>query len=1263
MLMLCNLEKCHIYPVHVSEDKVFVSLSESDNEQDITADLTSSEATYIRHFRTGIITAADNKRGFDIAWYVSTHTHSEYSILDGMSKIKDIAKTVTCAGALTDHGNMFGFLKFFKAMEAVGKVALIGSEVYVSRINESKEGNHLILIAMNEEGKRNLFQLSSLAYENFYKKPHVSFEMLRKYSAGLICTSACLGGEVAVLLARDDYDGAKQVAMMYKEIFKDNYYLEIQRHDIDVERKVNDGILRLSKELDIHLVAANDSHYILPEHASIHEYLLCINDKKKMNEHHRKFDGTGYYLMSQQEMADRFWDIPEAIQGTIEIALKCNLKIETGKYHLPVFEIPDEYDNEIVYLEHLIDEGFQKRYAGTELIRDKVRLERLAYEKGVIFNMGYAAYFLIVWDYVHWAKSQGIMVGPGRGSAAGSLVSYCLEITDLDPIPYDLLFERFLNPDRVSMPDIDMDFEYTRRGEVIEYLKRKYGSDRVCNIITFGTMAAKQVIKDVARVDDEYELSLAIAKAVPSEPGMTITNAMQDNPELLNMYNSNGKAREIIETGKILEGNTRQTGVHACGIVVAPDSVRNFLPTAIITKKVDGKKVSQLASQVTMTEVEDLGLLKMDFLGLRTMSVIGWTLRDLNKKRRANGLKEFDNYRQIPLNDPYVYADIAQGRSYAVFQIESPGMRKFMTELYSDVAEKIANIERKYSCSGFRIGDDSAFQKELEVFGNELFDRMIAGVALYRPGPMDYIPDYIKGMLNPGEIEYDTPALEPVLKPTYGIIVYQEQVMQIVRILAGFSNGQSDTIRKAMGKKKQAILDEYKPFFIYGSGDEIDSHTGNPYGIVGCVANGIPESVAEKIWDKMKDFAKYAFNKSHAAVYAVLTIVCAWQKKYYPVEFMSETINSVADNAQKMKEYISVAKRMKIPVLRPDVNKSNSNFLIEGNAIRFGLVGIKGWNKTVDALILERERGGEFIDVQDFTERMLSASSISKSDLISLIYCGALDSFEGSRAAKLSVVEVVLKASANIIKDRESGQLSLFDINDDMKGLNKVSIPRIPELPKLEMLEKEKEYAGFYVTEHPLDSYSDTLADADVASISNILSQTEDDTEAASRDLIENVQVQIAGIIKSVRTVYTKKDKLPMCTFEIEDDAAEISGVIFNRDYERLHRLVTEGAIVVVQGNISLDENFGTQIITQAVILLDKLDNVRKKTASQICVRLEDRAAIPGLLTLIRRSPGAIPVLVQVDRKLYRLEQTATASSGLYMTLLNLYGSDNVMFR
>lgn len=1258
--MLYNLEKCLAYPVSVLGNKVFLSTPEG--KQDITEELTTSELTYLRHFKVGILTASNSERGFDIAWYVSTHTHSEYSILDGMSKIKDIAKTVTCAGTLTDHGNMFGFLKFFKAMEAAGKVALIGSEVYVSRINEAKEGNHLILIAMNEEGKKNLFQLSSLAYENFYRKPHVSFNLLRKYSAGLICTSACLGGEVAVLLAQGDYEGAKKVAMIYKDIFKDNYYLEIQRHDIDVESKVNNGILQLSKELNIHLVAANDSHYILPEQTSIHEYLLCINDKKKMNEQHRKFDGTGYYLMSQQEMADRFWDIPEAIQGTIEIALKCNLKIETGKYHLPVFEIPDEFRNEVEYLDHLIDEGFQKRYAGSELIRDKVRLERLAYEKGVIFNMGYAAYFLIVWDYVHWAKSQGIMVGPGRGSAAGSLVAYCLEITDLDPIPYDLLFERFLNPDRVSMPDIDMDFEDTRRGEVIEYLKRKYGDDRVCNIITFGTMAAKQVIKDVARVDDEYELSLTIAKNIPAEPGMTITKAMQENPELLHIYNTNGKAKEIIETGKILEGNTRQTGVHACGVVVAPDSVRNFLPTAIITKKVNGEKVSQLASQVTMTEVEDLGLLKMDFLGLRTMSVIGWALRDLNKKRRKEGLREFDNYRQIPLNDPYVYADIAQGRSYAVFQIESPGMRKFMTELYSDVKEKITNIERKYGCSGFSIGDDSAFQKEMEEFGNELFDRMIAGVALYRPGPMDYIPDYINGMLNPSEIVYDTPALEPILKPTYGIIVYQEQVMQIVRILAGFSNGQSDTIRKAMGKKKQSILDEYKPFFVFGSGNKIDSHTGNPYEISGCVANGISENVAEKIWNKMKDFAKYAFNKSHAAVYAVLTIVCAWQKKYYPVEFMSATINSVADNAQKMKEYISVAKRMKIPVLRPDVNKSNAGFLIEDNAIRFGLVGIKGWNKTVEDLVSERERTGEFTDVQDFTERMLSASCISKSDLVSLIYCGALDSFEGSRAAKLSVVKAILKASTNIIKDRDCGQLSLFDINDDMKGLNKVTIPNIPELPKLEMLEKEKEYAGFYVTEHPLDSYSDTLADADVASISNILSQA-DEEESGTKVQIDNVQVQIAGIIKSVRTVYTKKDKHPMCIFEIEDDAAEISGIIFNRDYERLHRLITEGAIVVIQGNISTDENFGTQIIAQAVIQLDKLDAVHKRTVSQICIRLNDEESIPGLMNLIRRSPGEIPVLVQVKRQLYRLEQPANASSGLYMTLSNQYGLDNVMFR
>lgn len=1241
-----NFKRGTYYRINIISGRYYVCDKEEQIEE---VQLKGEDEQILKHLGTvGAYVEKDDEDNILTPFpYVHTHTHSEYSLLDGLSKIPDLAKKAVGAMAITDHGNCFGILKWQQAMKKEGKKAILGFEAYAETIDEEKTGCHLIFLAMNEIGKKNLFKLTSNSFDNFYRKPHVSRKDLEKYNEGLICTSACLGGEVMVNLVKGDYNKAKQVASFYKSLFGDNYYLEIQRHNIKEETEANILLIKLAKELGIKLIAANDSHYIEASQTTTQEILLCISTKKKMSEPHFKFNGDGYHLLTPEEMVAKFWDIPEAITSSIEIAEKCNTEIETGKYHTPTYEVPEGFKNDAEYLSYLIDKGYEERYAGKNEYSDPERIERLKYEKSVILNMGYASYFLIVWDYINWAKSNGIMVGPGRGSAAGSLVSYCLKITDLDPIPYNLLFERFLNPERVSMPDIDVDFEYSRRQEVIDYCRRKYGDDKVCNIITFGTMAAKSSIKDVARVYEEQALGNELVKFIPSEPNMTIQKAWDNDTEFRSTVNGLTTAKELIETAKVLEGNSRQTSVHACGIVIAPNSISDYIPTAKVMD--EDEEVKKTVTQVTMTEVEEMGLLKMDFLGLRTMGVIGQSVKMINDLYNAN----IENYRDIPLNDPYVYEEIGKGSSFAVFQIESDGMRSFMTQLFGDVKEKIKTIEKKYKFKGFKeiTGDGKdidGYKKEMSEFGDELFERIIAGVALYRPGPMDYIPNYIEGMLNPQGIVYDTPELKEILKSTYGVIVYQEQVMQIVQKLAGFTMGRADIVRKAMGKKKMDIMMREKKNFINGN-DELK--------IDGCIKRKIKEEIAEKIYDQMIDFAKYAFNKSHAAVYAMLTVVCAWLKHYYKEIYMVAVLNAYIDNADKIKIYLSACKKIDVTVLGPDVCKSQAEFTIEKNekglVIRTGLKAIKRLDKNVGGIIAERENG-DFKSVYDFTERIQIKSSINKAQLEALIYSGAFDSFGYTRSSLINVVESFIKDSTIAKKDSISGQLSLFNVYEEFE--KEADIPFVEEINKQDKLEKEKEYTGMYITEHPLDDFEEILKENKVIESYELNSKEDDNT--INLEKMNGSKTTIAGVVKEVKKLYTKKDHKPMLIFTVEDRVGDIDCVLFPRKFENVAYKINEGSLLMIFGSISVRED-------KAQINVDEVcDLVQIKSVSSIqklYVNISSRRQFEELQRKIYTyNQGTVQVIFQFQKKLYKIKDVESISAGNYMDILDTVGAKNV---
>ena len=1049
--------------------------------------------------------------------FTHLHVHTEYSLLDGSSKIKEITSRAKELGmkslAITDHGVMYGVIDFYKAAKEVGIKPILGCEVYVapgSRFDKQPGESesryyHLVLLAENNTGYKNLMKIVSRGFtEGFYYKPRVDYEVLEQFHEGIIALSACLAGEVQRYLARGMYEAGCEAAKRYEGIFgKGNFFLELQDHGIPEQKYVNPQLIRMSQELGIDLVCTNDVHYTYAQDADAHDILLCIQTGKKVTDENRmRYDGGQYYLKSPEEMAELFPYVPQALENTCKIAERCNVEIEFGVTKVPHFEVPQGFDS-WTYLNHLCNEGMKRRYPDA----DEEKKKRLEYELSVIHKMGYVDYFLIVWDYINYAKTHGIAVGPGRGSAAGSIVSYCLGITDIDPIKYSLIFERFLNPERVSMPDIDVDFCYERRQEVIDYVVEKYGKDCVVQIVTFGTMAARAVIKDVGRVLDlPYAMVDNIAKMVPREIGITIDKAIQENPDLRNAYENDAQVHDLIDKSKRLEGLPRHASMHAAGVLISQKAVDEYVPVAT---GADGAVVAQFV----MTTLEELGLLKMDFLGLRTLTVI----QDAEKlARKKNPEFSIDN---INYEDKNVYDMISTGKCEGIFQLESAGMKNFMKEL------KPQSIED-----------------------------LIAGISLYRPGPMDFIPQYIKGKNNPGDITYDCPMLEPILKPTYGCIVYQEQVMQIVRDLAGYSLGRSDLVRRAMSKKKTSVMEKERQNFIYGNPEE---------NVPGCISNGIDEKTANKIYDDMIDFAKYAFNKSHAACYAVVAYQTAYLKTYYPVEFMAALMTSVVDNTDKVAGYIYACRQMNIQMLPPDVNTSDMEFSVEDNAIRFGLSAVKSLGRpTIKAIIDERNKS-RFTSMQDFISRLYT--DLNKRTLENLIKSGAFDTFGNNRRQMMSVYARMLDNEAKQGKDAISGQMSLFDLVDESeKSQFEIKMPDVSEYTKEDILAFEKEVLGVYVSGHPLDEYAAMWK----KHISAMSTDFELDDETGEPKVKVDSKATIGGMIMAKSVKPTKTGQL-MAYLTIEDLVGTVEVIVFPRTFSTYRNIIERTDKLFITGRVN----------------------------------------------------------------------------------------------
>ena len=1056
--------------------------------------------------------------------FTHLHVHTEYSLLDGSSKIRELTARAKELGmdsmAITDHGVMYGVIDFYRAAREVGIKPILGCEVYVApgsrfdRENGAGEDRyyHLILLAENNTGYKNLMKIVSKGFvDGFYYKPRVDLDLLETYHEGIISLSACLAGEVQKYLARGMYEEAKRSALRYSEIFgKDHFYLELQDHGIPEQKMVNQGLLRLSQETGLELVATNDVHYTFAEDAKAHDILLCIQTGKKVTDEDRmRYEGGQYYCKSEEEMRKLFPYAQEAIDNTHKIAERCNVEIEFGVTKLPKYEVPEGFDS-WTYLNHLCREGFKTRYPDD----DGTLSRRLDYELGVIKTMGYVDYFLIVWDFINYARSQNIMVGPGRGSAAGSIVSYTLGITNIDPVRYNLLFERFLNPERVSMPDIDVDFCYERRQEVIDYVVRKYGKDQVVQIVTFGTLAAKGVVRDVGRVLDlPYAMCDSIAKMIPNDLGMTLDKALTANPDLKKLYNEDEQVKYLIDMSKRLEGLPRHTSMHAAGVVIGSRSIDEFVP---LSRAADGT----ITTQFTMTTIEELGLLKMDFLGLRTLTVIQNAVRLAEKDY---GIKlDMDH---IDYNDKKVLESIGTGRTEGVFQLESGGMKGFMKELKPENLEDI-----------------------------------IAGISLYRPGPMDFIPRYLKGKNDKTSITYECPQLEPILSPTYGCIVYQEQVMQIVRDLAGYTMGRSDLVRRAMSKKKTAVMEKERQNFVYGNEAE---------GVKGCIANGIDEKTANHIYDEMIDFAKYAFNKSHAAAYAVVSYQTAYLKYYYPKEFMAALMSSVMDNVSKFSEYILTCRRMMdIAILPPDINEGESGFSVSGDGIRYGLSAIKSVGRpVVDAILEERKKNGIFSSMEDFINRMTN-KEVNRRTIENFIKSGAMDSLPGTRRQKVAVAPILLDNKARERKNAWEGQMSLFDlVSEEEKKEYQVSFPDVGEYSKEELLAFEKDILGVYISGHPLDDY-EGLWRKNITATSADFIVDEETEEAVVKD---GMKVVIGGLVAG-KVVKTTRSNQLMAFITLEDLMGSVEVIVFPKNYEADRDVLTEDSKIFIKGRVSLGD-------------------------------------------------------------------------------------------
>ena len=1151
--------------------------------------------------------------------FTHLHVHTEYSLLDGSNKIKEYVKRVKELGmdsaAITDHGVMYGVIDFYKACKAEGINPILGCEVYVapnSRFDKELTGGedryyHLVLLVENNKGYENLMKIVSRGFtEGYYYKPRVDMELLQEYHEGIIALSACLAGEVQRYIQKGLVDEAKKAALKYQDCFgKGNYFLELQDHGLPEQKLVNTTLLQMSRELDIPMVVTNDVHYTYADDVKPHDILLCLQTGKKLSDEDRmRYEGGQYYVKSEEEMKGLFPYAWEAVENTQRIADRCHVEIEFGVTKLPKFDVPEGY-NSWTYLNKLCYDGLKERYGDENAPAGETGQtlkERLDYELNVIQTMGYVDYFLIVWDFINYAKQNGIMVGPGRGSAAGSIVSYCLKITNIDPIRYNLLFERFLNPERVSMPDIDIDFCFERRQEVIDYVGRKYGQEKVVQIVTFGTLAAKGVIRDVGRVMDlPYAYVDSLAKMIPNELNITIDKALQMNPDMRKLYETDEQVKELIDMSRRLEGLPRHTSMHAAGVVICSRPAEDLVP---LSRGADGS----ITTQFTMTTIEELGLLKMDFLGLRTLTV----LRDAVKLVRQSTGKEI-NLDQIDFDDKKVLASIGTGKTDGVFQLESAGMKNFMKEL------KPQNLED-----------------------------IIAGISLYRPGPMDFIPKYIKGKSNFGTVTYLCPQLEPILAPTYGCIVYQEQVMQIVRDLGGYTLGRSDLVRRAMSKKKQAVMEKERANFVYGNQEE---------GVPGCVANGIPENVASKIYDEMMDFAKYAFNKSHAACYAVVSYQTAYLKYYYPVEFMAALMTSVIDNPGKVAEYIMVCRSMGITILPPDINQGESGFSVNGNSIRYALTAIKSVGRPViDAVVNERKERGAYTNLQDFITRMAD-KDINKKAIENFIKAGALDSLGGTRKQFMSAYVQIMDHIVHDRKNNMAGQISLFDIVDESeKSSYDVRLPDVGEYSKDMILAFEKEVLGIYVSGHPLEEFEDLWR----RGITNTTADFVLEEESGETRVRDNASCTIGGIISNKKIKYTKNDKI-MAFLQIEDLVGTVEVIVFPRDYEKNSMKLLEDNKVFIKGHVSLEEDRDGKVICEGITAFDEIP---KKLWIKFPTMEAYQASSNELLQTLQTSDGHDSVVIYIEeaKAMKKLPPSCSVQAGeeLKAQLCAKYGEDNI---
>ena len=1148
--------------------------------------------------------------------FVHLHVHTEYSLLDGacrisgiMDRVKELGQT---AVAITDHGVMYGCIDFYKAAKAAGVKPIIGCEVYVTRrtIADRIHGvdndpYHLVLLCKDRKGYENLCLLVSEAFiHGFYGKPRVDLEMLRKYHEGLIATSACLAGSIPQMLMEEDYDGAKSRALELLDIFgTDNFYLELQDHGIPEQRAVNQGICRISRETGIPLVISNDAHYLRREDAAMQDVLLCIQTGKTVDDPNRmKFQGEEFYLKSEDELRELFPGHEKAFENTCRIADRCNLEFVFNEYHLPSFPVPEGYTNE-EYFRKLCMDGFQERYPDAP----DSYMERLEYEIGVISRMGYVNYYLIVWDFIRYAKESGIPVGPGRGSGAASIVAYCMHITEVDPMKYALIFERFLNPERVSMPDFDTDFCQERRGEVIDYVMRKYGADHVAQIATFGTMAARGAIRDVGRaLNFSYAETDVVAKLVPTMPlHITLKDALNVSPKLKEMYDGDERVRQLIDTAMGLEGMPRNTSTHAAGVVITAEPVCSYVPLS--------RNDDTIVTQYTMTTIEELGLLKMDFLGLRNLTVI----RDAELQiQKFNPEFSMD---KIPDNDPETFKMLTEGKTQGVFQLESAGMTSVCVGMKADSIEDITAI-----------------------------------VALYRPGPMDSIPKFIENKLNHKKITYKCPELEPILKVTYGCIVYQEQVIEIFRRLGGYTMGQADNIRRAISKKKMKIIEAERKVFVYGDQEK---------GITGCIANGIREQVAQSLYDEIVAFANYAFNKAHAVCYAVVSYQTAYLKCHYPHQYMAALMTSVLDSATKVSGYIAECKELGIATLPPDINHSEDNFTVEGNAIRFGLGAVKNVGRgLIRSMVQKRNEGGPFKSLEDFIQRM-GEGELNKRAVENFIKCGAMDCFGYHRSELLAVYDTMMDSIASSRKKNLEGQMGLFSMLQEEDKAAAIPIPKLAEMKKADLMLLEKETTGIYLSGHPMDDYRHLLKGTHVVPIGALM----DDESTYQDDQI----VSIAGIVQSIKMKTTRNNSM-MSYITIEDDTAAIEMLAFSNVISQYGNYMRENAPVVITGRLSLRDDKEPQIvINRARPMSDFADRVApepvavEKRTGTLYLRLpsETDPAFRKVKAIINMFPGDSKAVVYFADTKLRRGALCDLDNRMLKELENLLGDGNVIVK